>query len=631
MVFGFRQHQAANYVPSIEEIEEIKSLLKVSAQELEDIDSSIEQLQRQLCNLKTKRSEVYSIIEQQRAFLSPARRLGRDVLEEIFLACLPENENPCVSTTEAPMLLTHICSSWRSIAHSTPRLWAAIHIVLPNIDLRFSTAHQLNFIRRKLDQHQVAAREWLDRSGVCPLSVSVYRSELRNGHPGNHQRNLDTWAQIKELHLLFINKTLVPYSQRWHVIDLCLSGEVLEGMFENGLTAKNLPLMKKLNINCQSTMTSRPGWKDIADLLSLPLVCCSLRGLEVPSELNDISHLNLTHLTHLDLRLSLPLPSGHITTAVDISMSPAKFASSVLRQCYSLKKLALHLTVRAIIESPDTDLAWTHNVEPVVLPSLTTFSLIAQASLETRRFLQLLDLPSLMQLDSIHFYKRYTQNDATTMISETLEVLLRRCGNNLQFLGLYPNQFGTAEDIVRLLKLTPSLKHVNFSDTRIYGRVPPWSVATPLIIPGNKQSWNIPVDKAISDDLLNALSPLGKDFSDIICPELEVLECEPLISKTTVSTDALKEFVNARRHAHLIDPRIAHLRSIRIPINVNEFAPEERPKKDRLQLGENSAIYFWKLPRIKFSPCEGLTSRRIESLQQSEGATEMPYVVYTEL
>ncbi|KAF8988461.1 hypothetical protein BDQ17DRAFT_1257655, partial [Cyathus striatus] len=60
------------------------------------------------------------LAEQYCSLISPVWRLSHNILEEIFLACLPTDCNPCMSATEAPMLLTQVCSSWRSIAHLTP-------------------------------------------------------------------------------------------------------------------------------------------------------------------------------------------------------------------------------------------------------------------------------------------------------------------------------------------------------------------------------------------------------------------------------------------------------------------------------------------------------------------------------
>ncbi|KAJ7603238.1 hypothetical protein DFH06DRAFT_954931, partial [Mycena polygramma] len=51
-----------------------------------------------------------------------------DVVEQIFLVCLPARHNAVMSPAEAPLLLGQICSAWGSIALAMPRLWASLHI-----------------------------------------------------------------------------------------------------------------------------------------------------------------------------------------------------------------------------------------------------------------------------------------------------------------------------------------------------------------------------------------------------------------------------------------------------------------------------------------------------------------------
>ncbi len=63
-----------------------------------------------------------------RAVLSPFRALPDDILREIFLACIPTNDNPPVDARHAPILLSHISRHARLIALTTSRLWAAIHV-----------------------------------------------------------------------------------------------------------------------------------------------------------------------------------------------------------------------------------------------------------------------------------------------------------------------------------------------------------------------------------------------------------------------------------------------------------------------------------------------------------------------
>ena len=47
-----------------------------------------------------------------------------DILSTIFLHCLPDDPlQIALSPTEAPLLLTHICQRWRTLAYHQPRLW----------------------------------------------------------------------------------------------------------------------------------------------------------------------------------------------------------------------------------------------------------------------------------------------------------------------------------------------------------------------------------------------------------------------------------------------------------------------------------------------------------------------------
>ncbi|KAF8189052.1 hypothetical protein BJ912DRAFT_806507, partial [Pholiota molesta] len=55
----------------------------------------------------------------------PISTVPYDILFEIFVRCLPQDRfEICQPETRiAPILLCHICSSWRAIALTTPILW----------------------------------------------------------------------------------------------------------------------------------------------------------------------------------------------------------------------------------------------------------------------------------------------------------------------------------------------------------------------------------------------------------------------------------------------------------------------------------------------------------------------------
>ncbi|KAF8185985.1 hypothetical protein BJ912DRAFT_972526 [Pholiota molesta] len=64
----------------------------------------------------------------------PMSRVPSDVLQEIFVHCLPQhplNERQ-PNTTIAPMLLCQVCSAWRTVALASATLWCTCSIASPS-------------------------------------------------------------------------------------------------------------------------------------------------------------------------------------------------------------------------------------------------------------------------------------------------------------------------------------------------------------------------------------------------------------------------------------------------------------------------------------------------------------------
>ncbi|KAJ7765766.1 hypothetical protein B0H16DRAFT_1524304 [Mycena metata] len=75
-----------------------------------------------------------------------------------------------MSAVEAPVLLGRICSSWRAISLTTPRLWTRIHVVGPRPEIW--GLHDLS-VDAKAAQRVEVLKTWLGRSGALPLSISL--------------------------------------------------------------------------------------------------------------------------------------------------------------------------------------------------------------------------------------------------------------------------------------------------------------------------------------------------------------------------------------------------------------------------------------------------------------------------
>ncbi|KAF9563814.1 hypothetical protein CPC08DRAFT_632287, partial [Agrocybe pediades] len=119
--------------------------------------------------LKEELEQKRHMLEQCHKILSPARHIPDDILHEIFYHCLPTDRNCKMNVREAPLLLTRICSQWRRVALSSPRIWSSLHVRLETTAKQEEEElppGQLNELRCE------AIEEWLMRSGDCSLSLS---------------------------------------------------------------------------------------------------------------------------------------------------------------------------------------------------------------------------------------------------------------------------------------------------------------------------------------------------------------------------------------------------------------------------------------------------------------------------
>ena len=99
----------------------------------------------------------------------PINQLPRDILAEVFIQCLLKFENWSsidsggLSTERvAPLLLCSVCSSWRNLALSVPRLWQSLFLCFSGTTPQPETEEVITLIH-----------EWIKRSGALPLTLSL--------------------------------------------------------------------------------------------------------------------------------------------------------------------------------------------------------------------------------------------------------------------------------------------------------------------------------------------------------------------------------------------------------------------------------------------------------------------------
>ncbi|KAJ7655855.1 hypothetical protein DFH06DRAFT_1091879 [Mycena polygramma] len=129
--------------------------------------SSVDELRARIARLSTtidlqrallkKLEHEKSVVQRElNAVSDPVARLPLEISSVIFLLSIPRGF-PMPDVDAAPMLLLNVCHAWRTIALSTPALWAAVQMTVP-----CSQA-----IRHGL-------QAWLERACNRPLSISLH-------------------------------------------------------------------------------------------------------------------------------------------------------------------------------------------------------------------------------------------------------------------------------------------------------------------------------------------------------------------------------------------------------------------------------------------------------------------------
>ncbi|KAF8905749.1 hypothetical protein CPB84DRAFT_1771105 [Gymnopilus junonius] len=240
-----------NDTPSQFVAAEINGLLVKPLQKLNGVDQEIGDIKQTLDTLEAECEDLKGSISRYELLRAPIRRLPPDILHEIFYRCLPIHRNPIMNCEEAPLLLTCICQSWRSIALSSPRLWTRIHIPLylprnvkNNVPNAWGGFMQSEGERNKAEvEWEVAEKTirsrkelvqtWLSRSGVLPLSISL---------------SCEIFSDLLEENILRqIFSTILFFSPMIGDLQLSMPFDIYQ-VYLSDISPDSLPLLRKLRV-----------------------------------------------------------------------------------------------------------------------------------------------------------------------------------------------------------------------------------------------------------------------------------------------------------------------------------------------------------------------------------------------
>jgi uncharacterized small protein (DUF1192 family) len=301
---------STNYIPLDSEAEQICQLISGPLEEVSRLDEQIATLQATIDRLSQERKRLDDYIQTHRSLISRARRMPRDVVEEIFIHCLPADRNAAMSASEAPVLLGRICSAWRQISMSTPQLWSSLHFPFPKIDLLMS--HEFDLLKRRIE----VAKGWLNRSGSRPLSLSFWAPNTRF----MFMERVGVEQAIMELMEIF-----TAHSRQWKSIDIALPDFTLLPSVST-LTEADFPMLRKVELEIW-TLESGEEFPAIPMLRTQ-----SIRVIGLASQISPSSYAaHWAQLTELSL---------HRNLGVEFSWLDAL---DVLHQTRNLRKCSLKL------------------------------------------------------------------------------------------------------------------------------------------------------------------------------------------------------------------------------------------------------------------------------------------------
>ena len=487
----FTSRLDSNYVATDSELLEIESLLEQPTSRLEELTTQLQELEEKSTQIRNEQSALRLFISKHRALISLIRKLPIDILQEIFIACLPIAHNHVMSRWEPPILLTQICSSWRDVAHSTPQLWKSIHIAVPyNKFGRYSSEHP-NFSSSTVehDRRSKAVVEWLTRSAAYPLDISLGHLES-NAVDGFYFKIIDA---------------LIRFSERWREVRLSAPYQALVPIAS--LPPSKVPLLETLSLNCSPVYPAPQLDFQSVWITSGVLKAPNLRdfGLWLAHLNGDVTRLpiNWSQLTNISLEGSSWGPSSPLSISR---------AYKLLSLCRNLISCRLEIGHNIDMEFNELPLDTTTTL--ISLPFLTRLS-VREVNASLSRLFSLLHLPSLNYIE-FHTTIQPTQQTNTSLLS-----LLTRFHNTTQLIT--DAEFFTQQDFVKCLRLCPLLKSLYIRKS--YGMEPS---------PGNPSC-------KVDDELLKLFfEPSNEGY---LCPLLEDFESS---SETAFSETTLLQFVKEK-------------------------------------------------------------------------------------
>ena len=344
------------------------------------------------------------------------------------------------------MVLTRVCRLWRSVALSSPRIWTRLHIPLPgnpriSSNLVVNNAQALELRRQEFSKTMAlrcqAVKEWLDRSGSCPLFLSIaypFNSNPPIGDNGGAEED-DVAGPLFQI--------IYPYALRWEHLRLSMPLRIYQKLE----TKIPLDRLSRLRSFTGSILAPRLPRGTAPPPTPLHII-------ELPS-LKKLS-LNCLQLTH---NLSRHPNTWYRLTDICFE-SPVTDTDllELLRQCHNLVTLDVNMQVPWVRQE-----GGELNLAMVLLPHLESLKFRETGSASPAIFALCAPSLKLLQYRCPHRYQDNFGGEARLLRPEALLRLISNAAASLETLSIDPEAFESGH-VLECLRLAVHVKDLTFGD-----------------------------------------------------------------------------------------------------------------------------------------------------------------------
>ncbi|KAF9075312.1 hypothetical protein BDP27DRAFT_1315869 [Rhodocollybia butyracea] len=260
-----------------ERAEEVKQMLALADKDIEDHDSEIARLHGQILIIEEGKRKLEAQRARLRALLSPVRKLPNEILSRIFQHVCENNSLRGYNAHTLPihfsaMTISFVCSRWRDLALSSPRLWAHLTIGVCTRD----AARELRLIN--------ILTRLLKRSSPLKLSLNIDCND----------------CYLREGTLPFLD-LLLQHAHRWETFTFHALYPLTLYQMPSGL---HFPSLVELNIRTFESPLGGP-LPDLNLFEHAPRLC-TLATTEAPPPKAPFNKLESLHLQRMNIDLASP-------------------------------------------------------------------------------------------------------------------------------------------------------------------------------------------------------------------------------------------------------------------------------------------------------------------------------------